>query len=640
MESLTILDSLLDTSMGIPHESPASVLEQLIQNRFACSLRLWRPAARLLFLFAGLHLLIPCVRGTQKNVTGSGEDQTARPEYLNTRAGVLYLGSRACAPCHQQVYDKYRLTHMGRSMSEARGPSIPAGADARPTIFDSVSNLHFQVFLQGQDLYQSVYGSDAENREVFRHTEKIAYSIGSGVNGISFLVRKGDLLLQAPLAFYIKTHTWDLAPGYRGHDIGFSRAISARCISCHSGLSRPVAGRNGLYQDPPFQELAIGCENCHGPGQLHVEAQMKGEKISGDFDRTIVNPAKLPPWLATDLCMYCHEDGDSQVVKPGKSLTDVRPGVPLDEIVALFRLRPERNSQATPELLDRYGEMMSSKCYNSSRGRLSCLTCHDPHGEPQPDEAVDYYRSKCLTCHTDKSCGIPLPVRLGAKPSNDCAGCHMLKQRVAIPHSSVTNHRIVAKQGEPDPEFLSPAENSALQDLVHLDVLPGEENIVPSPEILLQAYRQILLSRRDARYVDNYLAILRKSSPAESKNPAYLSALAVQASLGRKPAGIDRAIQLLKQALALGSTDSLDYTLLGEFLLYRERPAEAVSVLRAGLELDPCYIPYYQLLAKSYVSLGSLPDAADVVTHALQQFPESRALREDLEKLRKDGISP
>jgi hypothetical protein len=526
---------------------------------------------------------------------------------------------------------------MGRSMSEASVDALPAGVHVGASIFDPASKLYFQVTRRGNELFESVYGSNPAGEETFRHTEKIAYFLGSGVNGVACLIRKGNFLFQAPVAFYTKTHSWDLSPGYKGHDIGFSRAISARCITCHSGLPQPVPDREGLYKDPPFKELAIGCENCHGPGQLHMAARMKGEPVSGDVDPTIVNPGKLPTWLATNICMYCHEDGDAQVLRPGKSFLDVRPGVPLDDVVALFKLRPARGSAAGSELLDRYGELLASKCFYSSGGRLGCVTCHDPHTRLAPAEAVAFYRAKCLSCHTDKSCGLPLQTRLSQNPADDCAVCHMLKQDVSIPHSSVTNHRIVATRGEPYPEFLFQPQTSGAGDLIHLDAVPVTENVAPAPLMLLQAYRQVLFSTREPKYMEDYLATLGQLATTQPDDPAVLSALAFKAALGRKPAGMEDAIEFLKKAVALGTTDPVDYSVLGELLLARHRPTDAIGVLRAGLSLDPIYIPYYELLANSYMKTGDVEHAGEIINQGLQQFPENHVLRELQEKIKEGG---
>ena len=220
---------------------------------FAC----WSPIALTLACIGFIQSAASLLQAREKGAADSGQVQTVRPEYLNSAPGVLYLGSKACASCHPQIYEEYRRTDMGRSFAEASATSLPNGVPSRFETLDPGSNLYFQVSRRGQGLFQTVYGSDATGKETFRRTEKIEYSMGSGVNGIGYLIRKGNFLFQAPLAYYTKTNGWGLAPGYRGHDVGFSRAINARCITCHSGRPQPVANRNGFYKDPPFQELSI-----------------------------------------------------------------------------------------------------------------------------------------------------------------------------------------------------------------------------------------------------------------------------------------------------------------------------------------------------------------------------------------------
>ena len=76
-------------------------------------------------------------------------------------------------------------------------------------------------------------------------------------------------------------------------------------------------------------------------------------------------------------------------------------------------------------MLKHYSLMVMSKCYLASGGKLRCMTCHDPHQQPDGAESVIYYRRKCLGCHTDQSCAVPLVARIKSVPANDCAGCHM-----------------------------------------------------------------------------------------------------------------------------------------------------------------------------------------------------------------------
>jgi hypothetical protein len=255
-----------------------------------------------------------------------------------------YVGSHVCAGCHAEVYRSYRETDMGRSMALASEASqwekVPASVNVR----NQQLNRNFTVLSRDGVIYQSEYELDPSGAEVFRNTQKIAYVMGSGANAFSYLVQRGDYLFEAPLTYYSRIRKWDLSPGYEAEDIGFSRLIPAACVSCHSGRPQPDRDKRGLFRDPPFKELAIGCENCHGPGQSHVLERSRKIPASGKAHASIVNPAKLAGWMADNICMNCHEGTATRVLQPGKEFSDFRPGRPLDETVAIFARPPKPDS--------------------------------------------------------------------------------------------------------------------------------------------------------------------------------------------------------------------------------------------------------------------------------------------------------
>jgi len=138
---------------------------------------------------------------------------------------------------------------------------IPTSAN----IFDPKLNRHFEIYTRDGNLYQSEYETTGGGKDAFRETRKLEWIIGSGANGSGGIVKQDDYLFEAPLSFYAQPHRWALSPGYEFGDYGFNRPILPGCIVCHSGQPRPVLDGNGRFREPPFTELAIGCENCHGP---------------------------------------------------------------------------------------------------------------------------------------------------------------------------------------------------------------------------------------------------------------------------------------------------------------------------------------------------------------------------------------
>src|SRR5947209_15630053 len=143
--------------------------------------------------------------------------------------------------------------------------------------------------------------------------------------------------------------------------------------------------------------------------------------------------------------------------------------------------------------------MRLSKCYRASEGKMTCITCHDPHVQPQAGEAPEYFRAKCLTCHTEKSCTAPLAERARQDPADNCIACHMPKRDVkVISHSVLTNHRIVAHPQEPFPEEAFNMTTPQLPDLAQLSAT-GSGPKAADKLTLLRAYGQVMLSLPEYR---------------------------------------------------------------------------------------------------------------------------------------------
>jgi predicted CXXCH cytochrome family protein len=581
-------------------------------------------------IFVAAYAWIPLSRA--RPVTPWSQAEEPRPKYLNAQPGVKYVGSGVCAVCHKGIYDQFMQTEMGRSMSL---PDVPSQLEKLPkpvTIYDKQVGRYFEAFRQGSDLYQSEYALDSAGQELFRHTEKLAFVVGTGANGFSYLIQRGDYLFQAPLSFYSKTRSWDLSPA---HELGFERAIVTGCIVCHSGQPQPVRDRNGLFGRPAFKELAIGCERCHGPGQLHAEARTKGTPFQGNTDLTIVNPAKLPHWLGDNVCMQCHEQADARVLQPGKDFLDFRPGTPLNETVAIFKVPLQRGRGAESPLLNHYYLMRLSKCYRATNGGMACITCHDPHRQASGQELPAYYREKCFQCHTNGSCPLPLTTRLRESPPNDCVACHMPKDSLrAIPHSALTDHRIVVSRDEryPDEAF---QKNPGSAELIHLNAEPGKAEPQVPPLTMLLAYEQV----RDtsSAYRQHYLELLDQVAGTEKDNIEVLDLLARRALDQADPASTE-AIRDLSRAVQLGSTWPPDYGLLAILLARAGRFAEAISILERGIALDPYSSSFYTTLAACYRSIGKKNEAVQALQEGLKLFPEDLEIHGLLRRLEAEQL--
>jgi hypothetical protein len=531
--------------------------------------------------------------------------------FRNIAPNVRYLGSDACAGCHRTISEKYRRTAMGRSITAPTLDLLPRAVQVRSERL----KREYRVFSDGGQLYQA----ESERRDgviVFEAVHKLEYAIGAGENGISFAVRRGEYLFQAPLSFYAATRQWDLSPGFENTAEGFGRPVQEGCIVCHAGRPQAIKNREGLYRDPPFAEAAIGCENCHGPGELHVAEKSRGLRALPDT--SIVNPARLPARLAEDICMQCHQAGDSRALLPGKQYGDFRPGTPLVRTLGIFGLRskPEQG-----DLLDHHESMKSSRCFRASGALLSCLTCHDPHEQPSAAEAPAYFRGRCLGCHNDQDCSIDLAVRRQQMPADNCTGCHMPKRPVErIAHSALTNHRIDRRPGGTP---VRPAPN-----LPSLDLLPGLDllNAYPGEPPLplttrITAYGELMA--RDLSLRTKYLDLLKAAARSEPDDPLVLAALARQA-LAEDPAD---AIRLLLKAEEKGIPGAASYIDLSEALTHEGRPTEAIAALERGLAIFSYSKVLRKHLALAYIRQKEYPKAKFALENYVRDFPEDEFMR-------------
>jgi hypothetical protein len=542
-----------------------------------------------------------------------------------------YTGSTACSQCHADIYREYLKTAMGRSIALADSGLFP-GLSLPAHFTNSAIGRHFDLFVRDGKLYQSEYADASDSTEIFRDTRPIKWMIGAGINGYGPVVEQDHYLFQAPLSFYTKPGTWGPSPGYESTDLGFNRPILTGCIFCHSGRVNPVPETNGKYADPPFSETSIGCENCHGPGAVHIQA-MKSEVGAGKNLR-IVNPARLSPYLADNICMACHQTGDVRVLKPGKAYSDIRPGRPLDDVLSIFTVPPTRESPPNADHVEHYYSMTLSKCYRSSQGCMSCLSCHDPHVEPTVAEAPAYYARKCLTCHTNRSCKIALQTRQRQSPPNNCAGCHMAKRDIqVISHSSATNHRILATPDEPFPDVTYHQITPALPDLIHLNPAPGQEAAAPPSLTLLQAYGE--LAADHPQYVDRYLDVLTTLEKSMPNNAL------VEAAVGRrelKSGNFASASTHLLHAVELVPPRATTCADLADALAHMGHTEEAIKWLDKSIELDP-FNPFTQRsLVVQLINLKQYARAREALEHYVQVFPQDTFMRQMLTKARAQPV--
>jgi tetratricopeptide (TPR) repeat protein len=276
--------------------------------------------------------------------------------------------------------------------------------------------------------------------------------------------------------------------------------------------------------------------------------------------------------------------------------------------------------------------MTLSKCYRASSGKLGCQNCHDPHVQPSAHQAPEYFRGKCLQCHTEKSCTLDLQKRLAQQPGDACSACHMQRQpALTVSHSTLTDHRILRRPGEPYPESAFKA--SPDTGFIHVNQAPGESSNIP-PASLLRAYRQELIRGR-LEYKDYYFSLLDRLTKENNKDPFVLSAIAQKAS---SDGDLSKAVSLATQVIDQGSTSSYDYLLLDSLLTRTGNTAGSIELLKRAISVSPYEQSFYENLALRQFSSGNTAEGVATIQRGLELFPEDAVLREMREQAVARGL--
>lgn len=400
----------------------------------------------------------------------------ADQSWRSPASSIAYVGSAACLECHRDAASTYKLTAMSKSATTFPNAKLAGELGARVERSEQFPFEYEIGWKQGHPFVVEM-GKEAAG-SAYSQSEPLWLVVGSGSHARTCAVRRdGDYLFQSPVTWYRSLNAWAMSPGYdRVDHRRFSREILEDCLYCHTGSLPHVAGtRNRFRVGAPLQEFPISCERCHGPGERHVSFH-SGSNDKSPIADFIVNPAKLDFAKANDVCLQCHRGGQHglEVLRPGRSWSDFRPGMPLSAIVQRFADTTPDDSATGVHFSGKLSQLERSKCFTASPGKLHCLTCHSIHHRPTPEKQVDHYRQKCLDCHSQKGCASPESVRRKLQPDDSCVACHMPKSTPGdVPHTSITDHRIRRVDSPPRPAG-APSSQAALVALAGFDVEPAE----------------------------------------------------------------------------------------------------------------------------------------------------------------------
>jgi predicted CXXCH cytochrome family protein len=339
--------------------------------------------------------------------------QTGTPPAPGTPAS--YVGSSACARCHAPIYDRWKQTRMAnvvRDPKEHPDAIIPDFSQPNPLVTFRKDQIAFVYGSKWKQRYFTKVGDDyfplGAQWDV-THRQWRPYNVAMGTDWWT--------------AFYPPENS--------------GRPTGPTCDGCHS-VNYNVKTRT-------VTEWNVGCEKCHGPGSDHVARPARD---------TIVNPSRLDPIGAVNVCLQCHSQG-RPLVNPVEGRyydwpVGFRVGLNLRDFWQLEEFKPgETTFTHFPDGTAHKNRMQGNDFTQSvmyTHG-VTCSSCHDVHGTRHNADLVKPVSAVCLTCHGPRSPNGPHTATIeqhthhrAGSTGSECVSCHMPAIEQTIGDVMVRSH--------------------------------------------------------------------------------------------------------------------------------------------------------------------------------------------------------
>ena len=304
---------------------------------------------------------------------------------------MAYVDSATCAACHEQEDEAWSGSHHDLAMQEATVETVLGD-------FDEVAFTHFGVtsrfFTRDGRFFVNTEGPDGELADF-----ELQYTFG--VEPLQqYLARfPGGRLQSLTIAWDTERNEWfHLYPDERIpaddplHWTGRYQRWNVMCAECHStNLRKNYDPATETYRTV-WDEIDVGCQACHGPGQSHVEWARSGNGATAPGAASaglVVDLGTADALSEIDSCAGCHwrrqriSDADRHA-RP--FLDDFRPATLRDGLY-------HPDGQIRDEVYV-WGSFVQSQMHEAG---VRCSNCHEPHSLSLRAEGDGV----CLQCHRD-----------------------------------------------------------------------------------------------------------------------------------------------------------------------------------------------------------------------------------------------
>jgi predicted CXXCH cytochrome family protein len=336
----------------------------------------------------------------------------------NAVSQAAYVGRQTCAECHQGEHKLWQGSDHDQAMMLATDQSVLA--DFNDTKFE-YQGVTTRFFRRDGKFMVNTEGPDGKY-----HDYEVKYTFG--VRPLQqYMVEFPDGRVQVLRESWdVKNKKWfyvtppdvpneRIPPGDPLHWTGIAQNWNTTCADCHStNLHKGYDPEKNTYHTT-FAQINVSCEECHGPGSVHVEL---ARKRSPFWDRNVgyglVSLKNKFSNTMIETCAKCHSRRYQvhEDFRPGRSFLDHYEPVTL--AAGLY----EADGQIRDEVYE-YGSFMQSKMHAN---RVRCTDCHDPHSLKLKFTG----NALCTQCHLPAKYDTPAHHHHKADSEGaQCIKCHM-----------------------------------------------------------------------------------------------------------------------------------------------------------------------------------------------------------------------